>query len=61
MLISMQWSEKYIFTYINSRLSQVMYTHFDTPFWDYGRFPLVACWLTCTTWCRTWVPLSAMT
>jgi len=36
----MQWSEKYIFTYINTRLLQVMYTHFDEPFWTYGQFPL---------------------
>jgi beta-glucanase (GH16 family) len=35
-----QWSEKYIFTYINTRLLQVMYTHFDGPFWEYGQFPL---------------------
>jgi beta-glucanase (GH16 family) len=38
----LQWSEKYIFTYINSRLMQVMYTHFDEPFWTYGRFPLAS-------------------
>ncbi|XP_014552606.1 glycoside hydrolase family 16 protein [Bipolaris victoriae FI3] len=35
-----EWSEKYIFTYINTRLLQVMYTHFDEPFWKYGGFPL---------------------
>jgi beta-glucanase (GH16 family) len=35
-----EWSEKYIFTYINTRLLQVMYTHFDEPFFEYGRFPL---------------------
>jgi hypothetical protein len=35
-----QWSEKYIFTYINTRLLQVMYTHFDQPFFTYGNFPL---------------------
>ncbi|KAF2017221.1 glycoside hydrolase family 16 protein [Aaosphaeria arxii CBS 175.79] len=35
-----EWSEKYIFTYIGTRLMQVMYTHFDEPFWDYGRFPI---------------------
>ncbi|KAH7398702.1 concanavalin A-like lectin/glucanase domain-containing protein [Phaeosphaeria sp. MPI-PUGE-AT-0046c] len=39
-VFGIEWSEKYIFTYINSRLSQVMYTHFDEPFWTYGRFPL---------------------
>ncbi|ORY18873.1 concanavalin A-like lectin/glucanase domain-containing protein [Clohesyomyces aquaticus] len=36
----LEWSEKYIFTYIDTRLLQVMYTHFDEPFWQYGRFPL---------------------
>ncbi|KAF2636440.1 concanavalin A-like lectin/glucanase [Massarina eburnea CBS 473.64] len=35
-----EWSTKYIFTYIDSRLIQVMYTRFAEPFWDYGRFPL---------------------
>ncbi|KAF1942004.1 concanavalin A-like lectin/glucanase [Clathrospora elynae] len=35
-----EWSEKYIFTYINTRLLQVMYTHFDEPFFKYGNFPL---------------------
>ncbi|KAF2648214.1 glycoside hydrolase family 16 protein [Lophiostoma macrostomum CBS 122681] len=35
-----EWSEKYIFTYIDTRLLQVMYTHFDQPFWEYGQFPL---------------------
>jgi hypothetical protein len=35
-----EWSEKYIFTYVNTRLLQVMYTHFDQPFFEYGRFPL---------------------
>lgn len=35
-----QWSEKYIFTYIDTRLLQVLYTYFDQPFWDYGKFPL---------------------
>ncbi|KAF2262329.1 concanavalin A-like lectin/glucanase, partial [Lojkania enalia] len=34
------WSEKYIFTYIGTRLMQVMYTRFDQPFWKYGQFPL---------------------
>ncbi|KAI4674996.1 uncharacterized protein J4E88_007899 [Alternaria novae-zelandiae] len=34
-----EWSEKYIFTYINTRLLQVMYTHFDQPFFKYGNFP----------------------
>lgn len=35
-----EWSENYIFTYINTRLLQVMYTHFDEPFFKYGNFPL---------------------
>lgn len=36
----LEWSEKYIFTYIDTRLLQVMYTHFNEPFWKYGQFPL---------------------
>ncbi|KAF2190477.1 glycoside hydrolase family 16 protein, partial [Zopfia rhizophila CBS 207.26] len=35
-----EWSEKYIFTYIDTRLLQVMYAHFDQSFWEYGKFPL---------------------
>lgn len=36
----LEWSEKYVFTYIDTRLLQVMYTHFDEPFWKLGQFPL---------------------
>ena len=36
----LEWSEKYIFTYIDNRLLQVMYTSFDQPFWKRGHFPL---------------------
>ena len=36
----LEWSEKYLFTYINTRLLQVLYTKFDRPLWDRGQFPL---------------------
>ncbi|KAI4741754.1 putative beta-1,3-glucan-binding protein [Aureobasidium sp. EXF-12298] len=36
----LEWSEKYIFTYVDSRLLQVMYVNFDKPFWQKGRFPV---------------------
>lgn len=36
----MEWSEKYIFTYVDTRLIQVMYNNFDKPFWEKGHFPL---------------------
>lgn len=36
----MEWSEKYLFTYIDTRLLQVLYTNFDKPLWDQGNFPL---------------------
>ncbi|CAK4031588.1 glycoside hydrolase family 16 [Lecanosticta acicola] len=36
----MEWSEKYIFTYIDTRLLQVLYTNFDKPFWQKGNFPV---------------------
>ena len=36
----MEWSEKYLFTYIDTRLLQVLYTNFDTPLWQQGNFPL---------------------
>ncbi|KOS21087.1 Beta-1 [Escovopsis weberi] len=35
----LEWSEKYLFTYVNSRLLQVMYTNFNKPMWDRGAFP----------------------
>lgn len=34
----LEWSQKYLFTYINSRLLQVMYTNFDKPMWNRGGF-----------------------
>ncbi len=36
----MEWSEKYLFTYINTRLLQVLYTSFNEPLWQRGNFPL---------------------
>lgn len=35
----LEWSQKYLFTYVNSRLFQVMYTNFDKPMWKRGGFP----------------------
>lgn len=35
----LEWSQKYLFTYINTRLLQVMYTNFDTPLFARGNFP----------------------
>jgi len=35
----MEWSQKYIFTYVNSRLLQVLYTNFNQPLWQRGGFP----------------------
>lgn len=35
-----EWSEKYVFTYIDTRLLQVMYVSFNQPFWTKGQFPL---------------------
>lgn len=36
----LEWSEKYLFTYIDTRLLQVLYTNFKTPLWEQGHFPL---------------------
>jgi hypothetical protein len=36
----LEWSEKYIFTYVNSRLLQILYTNFNTPLFQRGAFPL---------------------
>ncbi|KAF2479745.1 glucan endo-1,3-beta-D-glucosidase [Neohortaea acidophila] len=38
----LEWSEKYIFTYIDTRLLQVLYTQFNKPFWQRGNFPPAA-------------------
>lgn len=35
----LEWSEKYIFTYVNTRLMQVLYTNFKKPMWQRGAFP----------------------
>ncbi|RDA95311.1 hypothetical protein CP533_3539 [Ophiocordyceps camponoti-saundersi (nom. inval.)] len=35
----LEWSQKYLFTYVNSRLLQVLYTNFDRPMWRRGSFP----------------------
>lgn len=37
----LEWSQKYLFTYIDSRLLQVLYVNFDTPMWERGNFPAV--------------------
>ncbi|KAL2210164.1 glucan 1,3-beta-glucosidase [Sarocladium strictum] len=34
-----EWSQKYLFTYVNSRIHQVMYVNFDKPMWKQGGFP----------------------
>jgi len=36
-----EWSQRYLFTYINSRLLQVLYVNFDKPLWERGSFPAV--------------------
>ncbi len=36
----LEWSEDYLYTYIDGRLSQVLYTRFDRPYWEKGNFPL---------------------
>ncbi|KAJ9654774.1 hypothetical protein H2198_006213 [Neophaeococcomyces mojaviensis] len=36
----LEWSEKYIYMYLDSRLLQVMYNKFSEPLWQRGKFPL---------------------
>jgi hypothetical protein len=36
----LEWSQKYLFTYINNNLLQVLYTNFNQPLWERGGFPL---------------------
>ena len=38
----LEWSEKYLFTYIDTRLLQVLYTNFDEPLFKRGGFPLTS-------------------
>jgi beta-glucanase (GH16 family) len=38
-VFGLEWSEKYIFSYIDTRLLQVMYVKFNEPFWKRGHFP----------------------
>lgn len=35
----LEWSEKYLYTYIDSRIVQVLYVGFNVPFWTRGYFP----------------------
>lgn len=35
-----EWSEKYIYTYVDTRLMQVFYKKFNHPLWKQGAFPL---------------------
>lgn len=39
-IFGLEWSEKYIYTYLDSRLLQVMYNKFSEPLWKRGNFPL---------------------
>ncbi|KAK5129635.1 hypothetical protein LTR08_002997 [Meristemomyces frigidus] len=36
----LEWTGKYIFSYIDTRLLQVLYTNFNKPFWAKGKFPV---------------------
>jgi beta-glucanase (GH16 family) len=33
------WTEKYLFTYVDTQYLQVLYNTFSTPFWNLGDFP----------------------
>ena len=36
----LEWSERYLFTYVDTRLLQVLYFNFDGPLYPRGSFPL---------------------
>ncbi|KAK5412770.1 hypothetical protein LTR06_005741 [Exophiala xenobiotica] len=36
----LEWTPDYLYTYIDTRLMQVLYTKFKKPFWQRGDFPL---------------------
>ena len=38
----LEWSEKYLFTYIDTRLLQVLYSPFVQDLWDRGQFQITA-------------------
>jgi beta-glucanase (GH16 family) len=38
-VFGMEWSQKYLFTWVNSNLLQVSYTNFNEPLWKRGQFP----------------------
>ena len=35
----LEWSQKYIYTYLDNRLLQILYTPFTRPLWERGKFP----------------------
>lgn len=37
-IFSLEWSQKYLFTWINNRLMQVLYTPFENYLWDEANF-----------------------
>jgi beta-glucanase (GH16 family) len=39
-IFGLEWSEKYLFTFVDTRLLQVFYNTFSTPLWPQGGFPL---------------------
>lgn len=39
-VFGLEWSEKYLYMYLDSRLLQVMYTNFKTGLWQRGNFAL---------------------
>lgn len=38
-VFGMEWSQKYLFTYVDNALSQVLFTNFNEPLWKRGGFP----------------------
>lgn len=36
----LEWTENYLFTYVDARLAQVIYVGFKQPFWQKGNFPV---------------------
>jgi len=37
----LEWNEKYIYTYIDTKLRQIFYTPFKKPLWERGHFPQI--------------------
>lgn len=53
-VFGLEWSQKYLFTWVDNSLLQVLYTNFDEPLWQRGNFPQTS--TNGTRLLDTWTP-----